>query len=297
MGITGLYSELGPGERISLAKVASDHFEATGRRLRLAVDASIWSFQVQSGKGEAEAECALLQRHGVVDAVMSEDVDTLMFGCGITFRNWSSEGKAGKSTPTHITVYNSETVQLESGLTPKGMILVALMSGGDYIPEGVPKCGIRTAVEAAKAGFGEELCNLEEDDEDGFREWRERLSFELETNKSGLFRRKNKVIKIPEDFPDRMVLGYYTNPAVSSEEAVEKLRRKIVWDGNVDLFRLRESVRYAFEWKGKGGAAAFVRTLAPAILSRRLADGEGGAELNTIVKGFHGGGSIPQLVG
>jgi hypothetical protein len=46
-----LYSELGPGERISLAKVASDHFEATGRRLRLAVDASIWSFQVQSGKG------------------------------------------------------------------------------------------------------------------------------------------------------------------------------------------------------------------------------------------------------
>lgn len=249
----------------------------------------LFGFPYHDAPGEAEAECALLQRHGVVDAVMSEDVDTLMFGCGITFRNWSSEGKAGKSTPTHITVYNSETVQLESGLTPKGMILVALMSGGDYIPEGVPKCGIRTAVEAAKAGFGEELCNLEEDDEDGFREWRERLSFELETNKSGLFRRKNKVIKIPEDFPDRMVLGYYTNPAVSSEEAVEKLRRKIVWDGNVDLFRLRESVRYAFEWKGKGGAAAFVRTLAPAILSRRLADGEGGAELNTIVKGFHGG--------
>lgn len=248
----------------------------------------LFGFPYHDAPGEAEAECALLQRHGVVDAVMSEDVDTLMFGCGITFRNWSGEGKAGKSTPTHITVYNSETVQLESGLTPKGMILVALMSGGDYIPEGVPKCGIRTAVEAAKAGFGEELCNLEEDDEDGFREWRERLSFELETNKSGLFRRKNKVIKIPEDFPDRMVLGYYTNPAVSSEDAVEKLRRKIVWDGNVDLFRLRESVRYAFEWKGKGGAAAFVRTLAPAILSRRLADGDDGAELNTIVKGFHG---------
>ncbi|KAH0614474.1 uncharacterized protein H6S33_000110 [Morchella sextelata] len=326
MGITGLYSELGPGERISLAKVASDHFEATGRRLRLAVDASIWSFQVQSGKGgtnpalrtlyyrllrlyqlnitplfvfdgrkrpvfkrnhktntqvipslqkntksylklfgfpyhdapgEAEAECALLQRHGVVDAVMSEDVDTLMFGCGITFRNWSGEGKAVGE--------RSHAEGNDTGRTDE-----------------------RTAVEAAKAGFGEALCNLEVDDEDGFREWRERLSFELETNKSGWFRRKNKVIKIPEDFPDKMVLGYYTNPAVSSEEAVEKLRRKIAWDGNVDLFRLRESVRYAFEWKGKGGAAAFVRTLAPAILSRRLADGEDGAELNTIVKGFHG---------
>lgn len=247
----------------------------------------LFGFPYHDAPGEAEAECAVLQQHGVVDAVLSEDVDTLMFGCGATLRNWSGEGSAGK-TPTHVTVYDRETIKIENGLTPKGMILVALMSGGDYLPEGVPRCGIRTAVEAAKAGFGEDLCNLGVDDEEGLREWRERLSFELETNESGWFRRKNKSVKIPPGFPDRTVLGYYMRPAVSDQETVEKLRRKIAWNGNVDVTRLRETVRYAFEWKGKKGAAKFVRTLAPAILARKLVDAEERNKLESIVKGFHG---------
>jgi len=46
-----LYQELGPGPRVSLAKLSADHYISTGRRLRLAVDASIWAFQVQAGKG------------------------------------------------------------------------------------------------------------------------------------------------------------------------------------------------------------------------------------------------------
>lgn len=176
----------------------------------------------------------------------------------------------------------------ESGLTPNGMILVALMSGGDYLPEGVPRCGIRIAADCARAGFGEDLCALEEGDEEGLREWRERLQFELETNESGWFKRKNKSIMIPHDFPDRTVLGYYTNPAVSERDVVEKLRRKIKWDGQVDLFRLRETVRHAFEWRGKQGAAKFVRTLAPALLARRLVDRDESGALETIVKGLHG---------
>ena len=37
--------------------------------------------------GEAEAGCALLQREGIFDAVLSEDVDTSMFGCIMHMRN------------------------------------------------------------------------------------------------------------------------------------------------------------------------------------------------------------------
>lgn len=246
----------------------------------------LFGFPYHDAPGEAEAECAVLQQNGVVDAVMSEDVDTLMFGCGTTFRNWSGQGS--KQTPTHVTVYEREDVERESGLTRNGMILVALMSGGDYLPEGVPRCGIKIAADCARAGFGEDLCNLVEDDEEGFKEWRERLQFELDTNESGWFRRKNKSVVIPPNFPDRTVLGYYTNPVVSNQDAVEKLRRKIKWDGQVDLFRLRESVRHAFEWRGKQGAAKFVRTLAPALVSRRLLDGNEKGALENIVKGFHG---------
>jgi len=47
-----------------------------------------FGYPIHLAPGEAEAECALLQREGIVDAVLSEDVDTLMFGSGITIRNW-----------------------------------------------------------------------------------------------------------------------------------------------------------------------------------------------------------------
>lgn len=244
----------------------------------------LFGFPYHDAPGEAEAECAILQQQGVVDAVLSEDVDTLMFGCGITLRNWSAQGGGAAATPTHVTVYERGAVEAESGLTSEGMVLVALMSGGDYLPEGVPKCGIKIAAECARAGFGADLCLLGED-EKGLREWRERLQWELDTNESGWFRRKHKAVKIPADFPDRTVLGYYMNPVVSNQETIEKLGRGIKWDGQVDLLRLRETVRHTFEWRGRGGAAKFVRTLAPALLARKLADGD---TLENIVKGIHG---------
>jgi Holliday junction resolvase YEN1 len=49
--IRSIYKEIGPGQRIALSKFAADHFEATRRPLKLAIDTSIWLFQIQSGKG------------------------------------------------------------------------------------------------------------------------------------------------------------------------------------------------------------------------------------------------------
>lgn len=46
-----IYKEIGPGQRIALSKLAVDKFEETGRPLRIAVDISIWLFQIQASKG------------------------------------------------------------------------------------------------------------------------------------------------------------------------------------------------------------------------------------------------------
>ena len=46
-------------------------------------------FPWHEAPGEAEAECARLQQAGIVDAVMSNDVDALMFGSGWTIMNFS----------------------------------------------------------------------------------------------------------------------------------------------------------------------------------------------------------------
>ncbi|KAL8763988.1 MAG: hypothetical protein Q9194_007208 [Teloschistes cf. exilis] len=340
MGIKGVYGEIGPGERIALSKLAVEHYEKFGRPLRLAIDASIWEFQNQAGKGgsnpalrtlyyrllrlislsiqplfvfdgpnkppfkrnvktgahtvslpnfvtkqllklfgvpyhtasgEAEAECALFQKEGIVDAVLSEDVDTMMFGCTVQLRNWSSESTRTSRIPTHVNLYESETTkQGQSGLDCDGMILIALMSGGDYLPAGIPGCGIKIACQAAKAGFGQDLCRLDSTDTVSFNQWRERLAYELHVNESGIFRRKHKTLAVPDKFPDRKVLGYYTSPTVSTAEQITRLRKEIKWDGSPDVIGLRQFVADAFEWKNISGAKKFIRGLAPAMLVNRL---------------------------
>lgn len=54
-----IYKEIGPGERIALCKLAVHQLEQTGQPLRLAIDFSIWQFQVQAAKG-ASFFCPLI---------------------------------------------------------------------------------------------------------------------------------------------------------------------------------------------------------------------------------------------
>ncbi|KAI6842756.1 hypothetical protein KC342_g1424 [Hortaea werneckii] len=357
MGIHGLLRELRPAPRTSLALLSSNHYTTHSRPLRLAIDISIWLFQIQSGKGgsnpalrtfyyrllrlltlnihplfvfdgpnkplfkrnkkvggpgvkvasvpeflakqllkqfgfpwhvapgEAEAECAGFQREGLVDAVLSEDVDTLMFGCGVTLRSWNAEGAAGggggggaggggakgNGPPTHVSVYREEeTRERSGGIDPAGMILVALMSGGDYLPEGIPGCGPKVACDAARAGFGTELCRLGRKDREGLARWRERLEREIRTNESKFFSRRNPSFTLPEGFPNKEVLGYYTHPCVSSPEKLERLRASLKWDQEIDFPALREFAKDAFDWRCITGARKFIKNLAPAMLVREL---------------------------
>jgi holliday junction resolvase YEN1 len=243
-----------------------------------------FGFPMHHAPGEAEAECALLQKEGVVDAVLSEDVDTLMFGSKVTIRNWTSQDK-GK-TPTHVNLYNAEDTKKGSGLDREGMILVALMSGGDYVPQGIPGCGPKIACEAARAGFGHDLYKIRKNDQSGFQAWRERLSHELRTNESKFFRSKHGALKIPDDFPSTEILGYYTNPAISPIEKVRELQNRLSWDQDLDFLELRSFTGDAFDWRNFSGAKKFVRNLAQSLIIRELRLGTQSTRTG-LVKGIH----------
>ncbi|KAI3393545.1 hypothetical protein diail_4136 [Diaporthe ilicicola] len=249
----------GPGDNVSVAMA---------KRL-----AKLFGFHVHDAPGEAEAECALLQQQGVVDAVLSEDVDTIMFGCTLTLRSWSAEGSRAAKTPTHVSVYDvHELGQGETGLDREGMVLVALMSGGDYIPEGVPGCGVKVACQAAKAGFGKRLCRIKKSDQEALTEWREDLMRELRTNESKFFRTKHKALTIPDEFPNMDVLRYYTHPVVSQAATVERLKRELPSKKGVDVVGLRIFTAETFDWTYKIGAVKFIRVLAPGLLNQALLD-------------------------
>ncbi|GAW25191.1 putative flap structure-specific endonuclease [Rosellinia necatrix] len=230
----------------------------------------LFGFVIHDAPGEAEAECALLQQHNIVDAVLSEDVDTIMFGCTRTLRNWSSEGTRGSKAPTHVSMYDTQELsQGASGLDREGMVLVALMSGGDYLPEGIPGAGVKLACEAARAGFGKSLCQLKISETSELASWKERLAYELRHNESGFFRTRHKALTIPDDFPNMEILRYYTHPVVSPVETLDRLRQQ-VWDRQINIQELREFARETFDWSYRIGAIKFIKVLAPCLLVRKL---------------------------
>ncbi|KAK5938735.1 hypothetical protein PMZ80_008927 [Knufia obscura] len=234
--------------------------------------AARFQFPHHTAPGEAEAECAFLQKNGIVDAVMSQDADAIMFGSTLTLRDWSKEGTKGNKTPTHVNVLDQVRIKEMCGLDTAGMILVAMLSGGDY-HEGVPGFGPALSCSIARAGFGQELIELVRDDDDGgLREWRERLQYELQTNESGYFLKRHKTVQVPEDFPNRTILGYYLDPAVSKKEDMDNLERRWLqwWDKEIDIPALRDYVGMTFDWLYKGGGRNFIRKMAQPLFQHRL---------------------------
>lgn len=252
-------------------------------------------FPWHEAPGEAEAECARLQQAGIVDAVMSNDVDALMFGSGWTIMNFSKEKGTGTTAATHVTCYHMENDTHASNVpvSRAGMILFAMLSGGDYLPGGVPKCGPGLAAEIAKASFGEDLlqevASRSPDIETRLGEWRERLQYELEENESGYFTTKHKAVRIPETFPDRTILEYYAEPKVSTDDEMATLRRNLrhAWDREIDPLAIRTFAAEHFEWNYRSGARKIVKLLAEPLTSYRL-------RLQRRISGVPGGTLAPE---
>lgn len=246
-------------------------------------------FPWHEAPGEAEAECARLQQAGIVDAVISNDVDTLMFGSTFTMMNFSNESGSGASGATHVTCYHlgDQGYVSNISLDRAGMILFAMLSGGDYLPSGVEKCGPGTAAEIAKAQFGEDLLGLIASDapdpdriiasdapdlDSKLREWRERLQYELDSNESGYFANKHPAVRIPENFPDPTILKYYAEPDVSTDEEMAALRHRLkhAWDREIDPLAIRSFAAEFLDWKYRSGARKVIKNLAEPLVSYRL---------------------------
>ncbi|GKU03425.1 unnamed protein product [Fusarium langsethiae] len=247
----------------------------------------LFGCNIHDAPGEAEAECALLQQHGIVDMVLTEDVDALMFGCTKVLRKWSPESKRS-TDPTHVSLLDAKKLELGSqGLDREGMVLVALMSGGDYNPDGLPGCGIKVALEAARAGFGNELCRLKSADKEAIQSWRASLIHELRTNEKGYFKRRNQALKIPETFPDFKILRYYTHPVVSRVESLGQIREKVHMKREIQIEDLREFTREVFGWDYRVGALKFVKTLSRSVFVQKL-QAAGGYDHEGLIKGVTG---------
>ncbi|KAJ7501416.1 hypothetical protein B0H11DRAFT_2224795 [Mycena galericulata] len=84
--------------------------------------------------GEAEAELGRLNNLGIIDIVMTTDIDALIFGAKTLMIPPNK-----KNDKDEITVYHSSLIFITPGvcLSRGGLLLIALLAGGDY-HQGLP---------------------------------------------------------------------------------------------------------------------------------------------------------------
>ena len=187
----------------------------------------------------------------------------------------------GRVDGNHSTIYTSAEILAHPSvqLTRGGVILIGLLSGGDYHPAGLPRCGPGIAHGLAKCGLGDELLeaaqSLTRDELPEFlTRWREGLRNELRTNSRGhLGSKKPSLAKIvPDSFPDIDVLLSYTNPITSATDAgARRTHTPPRWDREPDLGKLASVCELHFEWGLKDIIIKRFRTvLWPSIVLRAL---------------------------
>lgn len=109
---------------------------------------------------EAEAECAMLQRCGVVDYVVTNDVDVLVFGATKVLRNFNKYKEDVLFSPSKnppqdkeylVTPVHMEKITENTGLDRNRLVLVSTLMGGDY-SSGTHRVGLQNAVKIALCG-------------------------------------------------------------------------------------------------------------------------------------------------
>ncbi|KAF8125271.1 PIN domain-like protein [Boletus edulis] len=165
------------------------------------------------GPGEAEAELAVLSQNGLIDAVLTTDNDALVFGATL-------------EQPRHfdrVEIYTDYAVANAAGLSHGDLLLIALLSGGDY-DGGIPHCRIKTAYGVSRYKLGDDLVHAfttkgpETVDFNHFLcGWRNDLRWVLATDPEGYIGREHGVLanSIPASFPCPNVLWQYICPVTS----------------------------------------------------------------------------------
>lgn len=221
--------------------------------------------------GEAEAECAALERAKIVDAVLTRDGDAFVFGSEFVLEKLVAKNKMAMVRSFRmqdLQKRNGQNRDASSIVTRKHLLQLALMSGGDY-DKGIRGCGPTIALEAARIkGSCYKLFNcLQRDGED--REWRSRWRGDLI---QGLRDKRHHAVAdaVPSRFPNHEVASYYITPAVTPSEQLHEWAKKIKWDGEIQLLKLRRFTEEYFNWRYAHLCGKFVNTLADVALVREL---------------------------
>lgn len=168
---------------------------------------------------EAEAQCAYLNDCGKCNGVISEDVDSFLFGAKKVYRNIFDSNYSNKSTRIKrvidhgFYVYGLNENQKIGNFNRHKMVAIAMLSGCDYT-KGLNGVGIKTALKIIDAFATDH--NQIMDCLEHFKIW----FFDQKDSRFENLRKlllKIKSFDIPPDFPSVAVYECLMNPVVEKK--------------------------------------------------------------------------------
>ncbi|KAF6763634.1 PIN domain-like protein [Ephemerocybe angulata] len=178
-----------------------------------------FGFYTHEAPGEAEAELALLNRWGMIDALWTSDSDSVVFGGHTILRTIPSKERA-TGRLDELKLYTTEDVHQKLGLDRGQLLLYSLVAGGDY-GNGLRGGGTISASEIARSPIGRSFSSLLDGDINAtaLDAWRHQTLEILSSNSAadiGLSSRtKNMFLKQIDSFPSIEVLQNYLHPSTS----------------------------------------------------------------------------------
>ncbi|KAG6836757.1 hypothetical protein H0H93_003676 [Arthromyces matolae] len=177
-----------------------------------------FGYRHHQAPGEAEAELARLNSEGLIDAIITDDSDSLVFGAKYVLR------RVQKDDIDQYYAYDADTIHDMHHLTHDGLLLFALLSGGDY-HAGITGCGEKTSLALSCCGFGEMLLHARRtlgngcDFSGSLTNFRADIRKELQHNTHGYLDRHHSystiISQIDDQFPNCQILDLYAFPQTS----------------------------------------------------------------------------------
>ncbi|KAJ7901209.1 PIN domain-like protein [Mycena olivaceomarginata] len=237
----------------------------------------VFGYHWHTAPGEAEAELGQLSDLSIIDLVITTDIDALIFGAR-TLMIFPNKRK----DKNQITLYTTENIFSTPGvsLTRGGLLLLALLAGGDY-HTGIRGCGIGLAHAVARGGLGDSLLSKTLEHPDDTPEfllflttWKTALALEFATDPHGYLGSRRKLIAATinhtTSFPDLAVLRAYTHPITSwspnySPPAYQS------WDlAQPDLGRMASFCQLQFGWNAGQVSSKFIKLVYSGIVLQSL---------------------------
>ncbi|KAK4048061.1 hypothetical protein OIO90_005962 [Microbotryomycetes sp. JL221] len=254
-------------------------------------------------KGDAEADLAAMNQRGDIDAVLTDDVDSMLFGANMVLRHNSIalSGNINVSTDmaphycqdapdglpydksTSYRIYERDQINELCGLSRNDLILIGLLQGADYAGTGVAGIQSGTSVPLAKChlangqSFGDELITKTMqlwsnpiELEQFLIQWREQLAVELETNASGLIGKKKvktaSNLRQATSWPSFSAIKVYIDPPVKTKQEIGLLN----WNKDINIQGLVEYVIETFQYSKEQVEQIFLNNLFQFFIFREI---------------------------